>query len=175
MPPTDRLPRGYSFLLRNTGAHKHSDHLPCRLGLYEGRQVSKDVQKWVLEGGKKRKGNKQWKICRPKEWYFFETWRCKYLYFVHKNPEARRQTFCTHNLLFSFLCWLDTHATVSWWCARWCPPFLRMGEVGLAGAPRHLPVRELEGREARWVEEASVGGSPEAEETREAARGTWSR
>lgn len=41
------------------------------------------------------------------------------------------------------------------------------------GAPHHLPAQELEGPGVQWEGEALAEGSPEAEETKEAARGTW--
>lgn len=128
---------------------------------------------YIIEGGRKHIKAIPSGRYADQRMIFFETWRCKYLYFVDKIPEARRQTLCTHNLRFSLLYKRVSHTTVSWWCARWCPPFLRMGEVELVAAPPPLPAQELEGRGVRWEGGASAEGNPEAEETKGAAPGTW--
>lgn len=43
----------------------------------------------------------------------------------------------------------------------------------LEGGPHRLPAQELEGPGVRWEAGASAEGNPEAEETKEAALGTW--
>lgn len=165
MPPTEQHP-----FLHKTRTHKNSGHPAFKPRLYEGRQVSKDLHQWGQE--ETRKGNTSGRYADQKI-IFFETRRCKYLYFVDKIPETQRQTICTHNLWFSLLSNRLSRTTVSWWCARWCPPFLRMGEVELGGGPHRLPAQELEGPGVRWEAGASAEGNPEAEETKEAALGTW--